>query len=286
MPSASPPPSTKPSVKPPGTGRRWALGCGIAVLVVLVLVGVGGFVAWRMAQSEPESWKQTQRMLESRSESDLERIASNTQNRLFTAIKNPQAVPDSARPQAVSLGDNPAASTAAELPEASLPSPPPGAHRIVVGVDEVNVWLHVGGLRKLLAHVGSDEDQWPPQVRGVVLATDGGTPRVMLEYDDGDYRQLITVGVNLQLNPDGTASLSLDSVYLGKLRTPASTLLNQVRAAVGDTIDPHAAAWLDRMIEGVTFDPEWELDDRRVRVVGLHTLDDRVVADLLPVPPK
>ena len=279
MPKAPPSAPAKPR-------RRWAMGCGVVVLVLLVLAGVGAYLAYHMSQAEPERWQQTKQMIASRSPDDLERIASNTQNRLFTAIKNPEAVPVDAHPQAVALTDATPAGEPPADPADGLPPPPPGAHRITVGIDEVNVWLHVGGLRKLFEHVSHKNIQWPSAIRGVALDTAHGQPRIMLDYNDGSYRQLITLGLDLHLNPDGSASLALDSVRLGTLPTPASTVLNQVRKHAANRLDPQALAWIDRLVDGVTFDPQWQLDGRRVRVVGLNILEDRIVADLLPVPPS
>jgi len=193
--------------------RRWAIG---AIAVLLIALGVG--LAFWFGQSVPAGWRQARRLEQQTTAEQRLALAERLENRVVNAV--------SFTDHFLSNG-NPSLPVTAE---------------IELSVAEVNAWLETR-LPLWLRNVGV---RLPEAVREPTFWIDGDHAVLAVAVQRGDDPRILSITAAPHFHADGTASLTIEGVRLGRLPLPTNQLLDRVeQLSERNGLDPKTREALD-----------------------------------------
>lgn len=235
---------------------RLVLSIGGGVLLGLVILFVG-FVsyAYYLLRQAPEGWQQVEAARVELPPAYRAEIASSAERRVVEAL-----------------------SFTAEIIEAYQSGQPPAFDQplrrtVTLTNQEINAWLE-GRLPLWIENQGMP---WPKEVSDLRYWVEDGRPVVGFRYTTPDIDQVVSVGCDLVIDPDGgDARFQFVQLRGGRLPLPldrfkAPTLRQLVQS------EPQAQR-LAEVLDGTGFDPIYPVDERRqARLVEWRAEPEQVV---------
>lgn len=241
----------KAEAKKPGRRKRWLLGCGtlllLVVLVVVSLVLIGRHL-WR---SEPAYWTQHTAFLADTDVPTQRRMADDAFNRVMSELSYAKGY------KPVQTGE--------KVDPDSL-----GVRTIRLGFEEANAWL----AQSLNAWLENRGQRMPAGISDPMLASEGDDLVAAFRYHKGEVDQVFSVLLMLEFQPNGQAVLSINGLRGGRLPLPTGSILERLPDVAGAA--EHSRA-IKVLMGEQPFDPILPIDGtRQARIIGMRVDDEGV----------
>ncbi len=229
--------ATHPPRKP--TASRFRRILNIVLLTVIGLAALMGGAVWWLWSSDPAYWRANAALHEATPTPQLRRTAADLESRVNYEVTH------------------------------LTPRGAPATRRVVLPIDEVNVWLSQSMPRWL----ESLDVAWPPQVTGVMATVEGDRIVGAFRLTTDRFDRVVSVVLRPWVDEDGAGRVVLEGVRIGRLPAPASVLMER--------LPEHARGQVGAWLNGRPFEPVFPIDAaRQARVLGIQIEPDRLIVDL------
>lgn len=212
------------------------------LLVIVLLVG-GAITVYTLWTGRPAGWNEIDQYLASQTPEQLAADAVALENRLPSEWTSRRGTPTA-----------------------------PAERTIRIEEAEANAWLQ----HRVRGWARSAGVEIPSQVGQAAVWTEDDNIVLAVKIDVEGFSQVIGATISLNVTPDGAMTAKVASVQAGRLPMPTQTLIEQS----GITSHPdfeQVAPWIDKAINGMSFEPVHPVDEtRQVRVLGVEVQDDAV----------
>ncbi len=226
--------------------RRWAIS---AIAVLLIALGAG--LAFWFGQSVPAGWRQARRIEQETTAEQRLALAERLENRVVNAVSFTDHFLNNGNPRL------------------------PVTAEIELSVTEVNAWLETR-LPLWLRNVGV---RLPETLREPTFWIESDHAVLAVSVQRGDEPRILSIAAAPRFHEDGTASLTIEGVRLGRLPLPTNQLLDRVKQLSDrNGLDPKSRDALDVALRSKRFPPVRTIDSQRqTRITGVRFENDRVV---------